>query len=63
MQSLHDVLCLIYWGSSCNILNHKLFGDILATFQVKKELFMKLKRGIYFLIFFTDTIPLILVSE
>lgn len=41
MQSLHDVLCLIYWGSSCNILNHKLFGDILTTFQEKKELFMK----------------------
>lgn len=51
MQSLHDVLCLIYWGSSCNILNHKLFGDILATFQVKKT-FYEIKERNIFLIFF-----------
>lgn len=51
MQSLHDVLCLIYWGSSCNILNHKLFGDILATFQVKKP-FYEIKERNIFLNFF-----------
>lgn len=51
MQSLHDVLCLIYWGSSCNILNHKLFGDILATFQVKKT-FYEIKERSIFLNFF-----------
>lgn len=52
MQSLHDVLCLIYWGSSCNILNHKLFGDILATFQVKKTFYEIKKRNIFLNFFY-----------